>query len=113
MAAGSRHLGRTPLPERLSGQHWLVCGGQCGPLANSSSRLLLALFTSGGAGRWLHRDICDVSLQAFAYQTRELDQLMVTLVNIRCYVWLMQLPLTEVTRRVLRQSPAEPSVLFG
>ncbi|KAL7384666.1 hypothetical protein ABVT39_006430 [Epinephelus coioides] len=59
------------------------------------------------------RDMCDASLQAFAYQTRELGQLMSTLVHTRRHVWLAQSPLTEATRRVLRRVPAEPGELFG
>ncbi|KAL7401322.1 hypothetical protein ABVT39_026370 [Epinephelus coioides] len=58
-------------------------------------------------------DICDVSLQAFAYQTRELGRLMSRLAHTRHHVWLAQSPLTEATRRVLRQVPAEPGELFG
>nr|XP_033477362.1 uncharacterized protein K02A2.6 [Epinephelus lanceolatus] len=59
------------------------------------------------------RNICDVSLQAFAYQMRELGRLMLTLVHTRRHVWLAQSPLTEATRRVLRRVPAEPGELFG
>lgn len=59
------------------------------------------------------RDICDASPQAFAYQTRELGQLMSTLVHTRRHVWLVQSPLTEATRTVLCRVPAEPGELFG
>ncbi|KAL7371344.1 hypothetical protein ABVT39_025162 [Epinephelus coioides] len=84
-----------------------------GHLGNTLSHLLLALSASLQEAQVDNfvRDICDVSLQAFAYQTRELGRLMLTLAHTRHHVWLAQSPLTEATRRVLRQVPAEPAAL--
>lgn len=69
-----------------------------GRLGNTLSHLPLALSTS---------------LQAFAFQTKEMGRLMSTLVQACRHVWLAQSPLLEATRKVLRQVPAEPGELFG
>ena len=50
----------------------------------------------------------DTSLQAFALMSRELGQLMSTLVQVRHQVCLAQSPLTEACRRNLRRDPMEP-----
>lgn len=73
-----------------------------GRLGSSLSHLLLALSTSlqevqvNGS----FRDICKVSLQAFAYQRREWGRLMATLIHTRRHAWLAQLSLMEVTREL-------------
>ncbi|KAL7397060.1 hypothetical protein ABVT39_016128 [Epinephelus coioides] len=86
-----------------------------GRLGNTLSHLLLALsaFLQEAQVNDSVRNICDVSLQAFAYQMRELGRLMSTLVHTRHHVWLAQSPLMEATRSVLRRLPAEPGELFG
>lgn len=86
-----------------------------GRLGNTLSHLLLALSASLQDAQVDDSvcDMCDASLQAFAYQMRELGWLMSTLVHTRRHVWLAQSPLTEATRRVLRWVPAEPGELFG
>ena len=40
-------------------------------------------------------DLCNASLQAFAFMTRELGRLMSTLVEIRHQVWLAQAPMSN------------------
>ncbi|KAL7384347.1 hypothetical protein ABVT39_000444 [Epinephelus coioides] len=86
-----------------------------GRLGNTLSHLLLVFLASLQDAQvdGPVRDICDASLQAFAYQMRELGQLMSTLVHTCRHVWLAQSPLTEATLRVLRWVTAEPGELFG
>lgn len=79
---------------------------------NSLSHLLLALSTSlqevqVDSSLW---DICDVSMQNFAYHALVLGRLMASLTHMRCHVWLAQSSLTKATLRVLCQLPAEPGV---
>ncbi|CAL8236507.1 unnamed protein product, partial [Boreogadus saida] len=59
------------------------------------------------------QSLSDASLQAFALMSRELGRAMSTLVQTRHQVWLVQSPLTETCRRVLRAVPVEPGELFG
>lgn len=52
------------------------------------------------------KNLSDVSLQAFAFMTRELGRLMSTLTLAWQQVWFTQLPLSEGYRTMVRTLPA-------
>ncbi len=86
-----------------------------GRIGSSLSNLMLALLASLQEAMLdpsIH-NFSDGSLQVFALMSRELGQLMSTLVQTRRQVWLVQLPLTEACRRTLRSVPVESGELFG
>ena len=57
--------------------------------------------------------LCDSSLQAFAFMSRELGRLMSYLTLARRQIWVAQSPLAEPGRRALRSLPVVPGELFG
>ncbi|XP_073732565.1 uncharacterized protein [Misgurnus anguillicaudatus] len=85
-----------------------------GHIGNSMSHLMLALTeTLQGTDQTSSQELCDTSLQALAYMTRELGRLMSYLTLARRQIWLAQSPLAEPDRRVLRSLPVLPGELFG
>ncbi|CAB1312454.1 unnamed protein product, partial [Coregonus sp. 'balchen'] len=61
-------------------------------------------------------DLCslnDVSLQAFAFMTRELGRLMSTVVVTCRQVWFAQAPMSDDSRQMLRKLPVVLGLLFG
>lgn len=84
-----------------------------GRIDNSMSHLLLALAQTLEGTSGSSRELCDAALQAFAYSSRELGQLMSYLTLACRQIWLAQSPLAEPDRRVLRSLPVVPGELFG
>ncbi|KAL2100509.1 hypothetical protein ACEWY4_004903 [Coilia grayii] len=77
-----------------------------GRLGNSMSHLLLALAETLQPPGTASQELCEAALQAFAYLSRELGQLMSYLTIARRQIWLAQSPLAESDRRPFWRSAA-------
>ncbi|MEQ2161414.1 hypothetical protein GOODEAATRI_009429 [Goodea atripinnis] len=84
-----------------------------GRIGNSLSHLMLGLSSSLESVPLDQstQGLLDTSLQAFAQMTRELGRTLSTLVHARRQVWLVQSPLTEPCRKMLRALPVVPGEL--
>lgn len=109
---------RCPRPQCRVTDDLIVKGydtaARMGRIGNSMSHLMLALTqTVQGTDQAASQELCDASLQAFAYMSRELGRLMAYLTLARRQIWLAQSPLAEADRRVLRSLQVRPGELFG